>query len=148
MNKIDLSNQKRTVFVEAYACSDYGDGPQYAKLIVDQAFCEKLLRLQKLCVENCLTELRICDSPDRWGPGEIENECRFTGPELVITPSSFWFVDQPKHASYHVETRAQDISAFVNVVATSCEPLFLGDDPGALDDLLLDLLEQEEVESA
>ena len=76
MNKIDLSNQKRTVFIEAYTCSDYGDGPQYARLLVDQAFCEKLLRLQKLCVENCLTELRICDSPDRWGPGEIENECR------------------------------------------------------------------------
>lgn len=135
-------------FIEAYACDDDGDGPQYAEILVDLAFCEKLLRLQKQCVTSNLSEVSVYDSPNSWGPGEIEDELRLTCAEMVVTCDNFWFVDQPKHASYHIETRLQGIDHFIEQLKNaeaelpSCDgvSVLLGDDT---DDLAENIREAE-----
>lgn len=100
------------VYIEAYACDDDGDGPEFAVLNVDLAFCAKLLHLRQQCIDNRLSELRVYDAPDKWGPGDIGEELRLTCAELVVTPASFWFTDNPKHANYSIETRLQYIDDF------------------------------------
>lgn len=101
------------VYIEAYACDDHGDGPQFALLNVDLAFCEKLMRLRQQCIDSNLSELRVFDAPDNWGPDNFAEELHLTCAELVVTRDSFWFTDSPKHASYNIETRLQDIDGFI-----------------------------------
>lgn len=128
--------QDRLVYFEAYACTDNADGPEFAKLLVDQHFCDKLKRLQKLVVDHKLSELRVYDGPDSWGPGDIEDNLRLTCAELVVTSSTFWFTDQPKHADYHIETRSQGIDSFIAAVAQGEGTLFFSDDPKATQDIV------------
>jgi len=117
----------KPVFIEAYACSDYGDAPRFAKLFATKTFCEQLAKLQALCVEHDLSELCVYESPDAWGPGNIEDELRLTCAELVVTKSAFWFKDHPKHSDYTIETRAQDIDVFIEAVSSEGgTPLFFG----------------------
>lgn len=132
--------RERIAFVEAYAASDFGDGPSFAKLVANSDFVVKLRQLAALCVTHRLSELRTYDSPSLWGPRDIEGELRLNCGELVVTPSSFWFVDQPKHASYHIETRAIEIEAFCESIASApCnDPLYFGDQEASLKDAVIE----------
>ena len=122
------------VYLEAYACDDYGDGPTFAELDVTPEFCARLQRLAALGTEHQLTELRVSDGPDTWGPGDVAQDMYFTMPELVVAGDSFWFTDHPKHAKYSVETRAIGITGFCDAVAKQArsDPLFFGEDVDAL----------------
>ena len=130
------ANDEKAVYVEAYACSEYGDGPRFAKLLVGTEFVGKLRKLSALCTEHGLSELRVYDSPELWGPGDVEGELRLTCAEMVVTSSSFWFVDTPKNGNYHIETRAQDIETFLKAVDSV--PLgvasYFGDSPDDIEE--------------
>lgn len=108
--------KKTRVFIEAYACDDNGDGPRFATVEVDDVFLSRLLTLRVLCGQHKLTEVRVEAGPDRWGPGDDVADLRLESDELVVSQNSFWFVAQPKHSQYHVETRMQDIAAFYDAV--------------------------------
>lgn len=126
----------RLVFFEAYACGDANEGPTFAKLLVDDDFCDKLQSLRQFVVDNKLSEIRVYNGPNSWGPGNVEEELRFDCAEMVVASSAFWFVDQPKHADYHVETRIQDIDAFLEKVSQGSDTLYFGDDPEELQQLV------------
>ena len=139
--------QCHKAYIEAYASSDYGDGPTFAKVLVTPELLDKLRKLSGLCVEHGLSELRVYDSPELWGPGEIESELRLICGELVVTKSSFWFVDQPKNAEYHIETRAQEIEDFFKAIAddTSGVALYFGVDEHTVEEAVIETeLETEE----
>lgn len=131
---IPRGKRDRTVYIEAYSCDNpsYGAGPQYAKLVVDGHFCEKITRLSALCKAHSLSEVRVYDGPDSWGPPGIEEELRLNCAEMVVTNHGFWFVDHPKHANYSIETRCHDIDKFITVINEGEEPIFLGDNPEQL----------------
>lgn len=118
----------RTVFVQAYA-TDEGAGPGYARLEVTPGFIHTLQALRALCKEVGLTEARISDAPEQWGPGTSEEDLRLTAPELVVTPSWFWYEDVPKHMPFRIETACEDIDRFVEAVSGPGEPLYIGIDP-------------------
>lgn len=118
----------RTVYLQAYA-TDEGAGPGYARLEVTPSFIHTLQALRALCKEVGLTEARIADAPEQWGPGTSEEELRLTAPELVVTPSLFWYEDVPKHMPFHIETACEDIDRFVEAVLGPGEPLYIGIDP-------------------
>ena len=128
------------VYLEAYACDDYSEGHTFAELDVTPEFCARLQRLAALGTEHQLTELRVSDGPNAWGPGDVEQDMRFTMPELVVAGDSFWFTDHPKHAKYSVETRGIGITEFCDAVAKQArsDPLFFGDDVDALKDCVAD----------
>lgn len=118
----------RTVYLEAYA-TDQGSGPGYATLEVTPDFIHKVQALRALSREVGLTQVRVTDAPHLWGPGTSEEDLRLTAPELVVTPTMFWFEDVPKHMPFHIETACQDIDRFVEIVSGPGEPLYLGIDP-------------------
>lgn len=120
------------VFSEAYACSDFGDGPTYATFIVTQEFVDSLANMRSIVIDNELSECRKWGSPENWGAGGIEDELRLTSGELVVTRDSMWFRDQPKHADYHIETRAIDIEELLQRYAGSDSEIYMGDDPDEL----------------
>lgn len=101
---------------EAYETGNSGDGPSYAVLDVQPANVALLRKLNALCEEHKLSEVRCYDAPDAWGPGDVEEQLRFTCGELVVTRGGFWFRDQPKHADGHVETRVVSLTDFLQAV--------------------------------
>jgi hypothetical protein len=117
----------KKAYIEAYACSDYGDGPLFAMRSVTPKFIAKLNQLSNLCKDHNLSEVRVYDYPDWWGPGDEDELCLTCG-ELVVTKTDFWYVDQPKHSDYNIETRAQGITEFLNDIKSSSDDvLFFGE---------------------
>jgi len=129
----------RTVYLQAYATDD-GNGPGYARLEVTPGFIHQVQAVRALCKEIGLTEARISGAPEQWGPGTSEEELRLTAPELVVTPTMFWFEDVPQHMPFHIETACEDIDRFVEAVSGPGEPLYIGIDPD-------DVAEQNATES-
>lgn len=116
-----------TVFIEAYASDDDGDGPAYIRLDVDQAFVDRLKKLHGLVAENVLSELRVYALPDEW---DAQEELDLVNSELVLTSSEFWFTADVSHTDYNAESRGQNIDAFINAVQAheGSEPIYLGSD--------------------
>ena len=130
MNTTTKPKEAAKVYIEAYAASDNGDGPRFAEVWATQEFLARLNRLSGLCTEHSLSELRVFDSPEAWGPGDVAEDLRLTGGELVVTENSFWFVDAPKNTDYHIETRAQNIAQFCDMVKQlNGDTAYLGEDP-------------------
>lgn len=98
-------NKPFTLYWEAYACDEWGEGPAWAKLEITQVFVDELHKLQTQCLRD-----KVSISVDRtvieW---DCDDTLRLRGDEMHVTPSSVWFSAYPKHASYSVETRLMDI---------------------------------------
>lgn len=141
------------LIVEAYACDEFGDGPAYAVVTVDQPFLDKLVRFSRVCQENGLKSVTGDVGPDRW---DGEDELRLRGDSLQVYGDSFWFTAYPKHASYNVETRNIEIGDLLDIaeagpgapVQNDCfrwsdGRLYYASDPGLVDDLI-DMIEESE----
>ena len=140
------------VYIQAGAAAEDSDAPSYGSFRADEAFRQNLLRLKDLCEVHGLSEIRVRSGCD-WGPGDIEDELRLQGDELVVAGDMFWFVTQPKHADYHVETTWQSVNEFVEATRQHVgeDPLRYGDlDDDEWEELLSDSVEhddEKEVES-
>lgn len=122
-----VPNWTRTVYIEAYATNEY-EGPLYARVEVTRDFIRTLERARTLCSEHGLSQARITDAPDEWGPGTIGDDLQLTAPELVVTTDLFWFTDVPKHMPFHIETACETIDRFIETVSGPGEPIYLGVD--------------------
>jgi hypothetical protein len=101
---------EKVIFIEAFACDEYGNGPRYAKVVIDDAFIKDVKFLSDLINTHDLSEIRRWISPDAWGPKDIEDDLRLQGGELVVVRGgTFWFSDSPKNTNYTVETRQVSI---------------------------------------
>lgn len=129
---------QQEIIIEAYACDDYGDGPCFAKVIVNDFLVEKIKTLASIIEEHGLSEVRVYMSPEDWGPSKVVDELRLQGGELVVIPGGdFWFTDKPKHADYSVETRAVSLDTVLKGIEAG-EYIF-----GRNVDDLRELLEEE-----
>ena len=69
------------LFIEAYACDDNGDGPEWAVIEDPLALLAQAQKLEIVVEENSLSEARVWGSPDAWGPAGVEDDLRLTGDE-------------------------------------------------------------------
>lgn len=93
--------------IDAYALDEWGDGPLYAIVTVNQAFLDRLQRLHRLCVDEKLESASISAWPDEWNG---DDELHFRGDSMhVWSDGRFWFSTRPKHAEYQCECRGVDI---------------------------------------
>lgn len=131
-------------YIEAYSTDDFGDGPEFAVLTDPTALCEQLQRLAALCQDNNMSEVRVYDGPDSWGPGNVAEDLRLQNPQLVVDGGAFWFIANPKNASYSVETRPVDIDHFIESVQSDRSgPLYFGDNVDELEERVTELLDDE-----
>ena len=149
-SKAPTIDQPFDLVIDAYAVSEFGDGPAYAELAVDQAFIDRLVRLCRLGQENDLESVTVAAAPDRW---DNQEELRIRGDSLRVFGGAFWFEAHPKHADYGVETRSIGIDALLTIAAAgpnmspadecfrwSNGRLYYAGDPRLLTDLI-DLVE-------
>lgn len=114
--------------VEAYAVSEFGDGPSFAEFMVDQSFLGRIDRLRRVCKEYALESVSVWSSPENW---DNQEELRIRDDSLrVFHGNSFWFEAHPKHADYNVETQQIEIDDLFRVA----EKISCGDTENPLPD--------------
>jgi len=134
------------LIVDAYAISEFGDGPAFAEITVDQAFVDRVIRLRRVCKENDLESVSVWSYPDRWDNEDLKVRDESL---RVYHGESWWFEGHPKHADYNVETRAIEIDDLLKVIEAgpggtvphsrfrwSNGTLYYASDPGLLTDLI------------
>lgn len=142
-NIAPLADRQMTVIVPAFATSDDGDGPSYCRFLFTERFACRLRHLQRVLTENHLSELRVLDGPDRWGPGDVADEMRFNLAELVLTDGVFWFADSPKHTDYHVNSDLVEIKALMDAFDAGEAQYLIG-----VSDGVLELVAEDEAQDA
>ena len=101
------------IFIEAYACSDFAEGPSFATFRLTESLIEELQTMAQLCALHGFSEILI-PRGCLWGPNTIQDELRLQSDELVVCCDAFWFRATPKHSDYHVESRAQPIADVID----------------------------------
>lgn len=109
-----------TLFVEAFACDEYGSAPDWARLTIDQEFLQALAESQQLCVDKSLDHLARDYGWATWADERDGHSYRIQGVELMVGTRSFWLQGRPKHCYYNVETRSIEIAEFFKAVGPDC----------------------------
>lgn len=113
------------LFIVCSAADENYTAPDYCKVSLTQEFVDRMLKLQALCVEQDLSELREWRRVE-WGGkdtdlGEDES-WRMEMEELAVGKNSMWLSAEPKHGNYRVESRAIEIDKLVQALQTKVSP--------------------------
>ncbi|WP_156923758.1 hypothetical protein [Massilia alkalitolerans] len=145
-----MNQQKaeQAVYLDAYSTvsGSLEIEPTYAKITAGDIFMAQIKRLHALCQKEQLNEVRLSYAPDMWGPVGVEDSMRGECPELVVTQSSFWFADRGRHQEGHVETRSVSILHLTQALASATGPIFLCNDPAALENFIAEEEQDDEEE--
>lgn len=102
------------LYVDAFSCDAFGEGPAWASVTLTQEFVQELLRMQDLCENNHLSQVSKHYHADNW---DRADDLNIQGDTLEVGSTSWWFRAQPKHTDYHVETRLMNIKDMMAVLA-------------------------------
>lgn len=133
----------KTLVMSAHCTDDYQAGPSLATVHSPDQLLLRVKELQKLAADNDLSELRVYSGCD-WGPYGYEEEARLTCGELVVTPVGFWFLDNPKNASYTVESTVIYTEDLEKALASDDDTIYLGNEIEDLKESHQDYLEARE----
>lgn len=99
-------------FVLYWGCSEWVDGPQWARMEVTQAFVDEVHRLHAHCLGHHVSVSKNLLLAE-W---ENSAEYRPGGDELHVSASFLWLSTRPKHADYDVETHLIGIKEFFDAI--------------------------------
>ncbi len=95
------------ILVECYPVSEYGEGPNWALLKLDQAFLAQITKLQKLVVSQDLRFVAVdIDVADYDNDAEDDSAWNCHDWDLYVSQDRFWLRTLPKHAEIACESRA------------------------------------------
>ncbi|MGJ7538177.1 MULTISPECIES: hypothetical protein [unclassified Variovorax] len=92
--------------------------PSFAQVQVDEELCVEIMRLQRLCIDRELGEVRLDIAPLRWGPDDARTDLALFRDQLIVTQTAFQFAVQSGALCGRVKTCAQNIVAFIRSVDT------------------------------
>jgi len=99
-----------TVVVDAFSTNDFEDGPVYAAFVVNEEFLRRIHAVRSVVERMNLSHAGLFISPEKWGPGDIENNLRLQSCELVISPTGYsYFEAKPKFGAF-IQSRGRDLS--------------------------------------
>lgn len=130
----------KTVYLEAYAIDDVGDGPRYAAVQLTPELWARIKSLALMCEVHKLAYVVDHEGPER----DAEDELRLTNHEMMVDSSSVWFRATPKHCFYSVETRAVPGARLETFLESNDEVMYFGDNC----EQLAEMVQAELVESA
>lgn len=104
------SQATRTFVTKAYATVDDTQQPDYCAFQVNEAFFTRVAALVQLCAAHELTQVRVGDAPELWGPAGIEEEARLRTYELVVwRGGEFIYCSEPKNSGGCFESRSMKL---------------------------------------
>jgi hypothetical protein len=106
------------LLVNVYACTDEGEAPAWAAILVTQEFINQLLELKRMGFDKDLDSVAVSSSEVSWA-GEEDNfrSFRIRNEELHVNQFGWYFSGDPKHCSYSVETRMIDFLEFFKALS-------------------------------
>lgn len=116
-----------TLYLEAFSTGpdSWSSDPDWAMVVIDQAFIDQLLALQALCQERELGHVAAFGDPT-WQGEHRDNEdadedadetpVSMDSGHLYVSAHSWWFHAVPRHASYAIETRLLDINVLLDAL--------------------------------
>lgn len=125
-----LGKCRFTVFFEAHSISDYGDSPGWLIVDIDETWLENLARLSRLAADNQLDWVQESAGEywDDWERFRLDNELF-----CVTAGGSAYWETYPKHANYHIETKAVSVRDLGELLRSGLEGthevLYYGMDP-------------------
>jgi hypothetical protein len=102
-----------SLYIDAFAVDEFGEGPGWALVEVTPEFVKELLDAQQIVVSKKLDHVALDHVMLDWGNADT---LRIQGDTFVVSDTSFWFKGYPKHCSYAVEARMIDIDLLLNVI--------------------------------
>ena len=142
-----------TLYVNAFSCDEWGEGPTWCKLTIDQHFIDTVLELQALCKAKGLDQTTKSWGVDAWGQSDSLN---LRDEDLAVGKHSWWIRARPKHADYDCETRMLDIGWLLEALGnrTSTEYLawrkdvLLYDSASNIKGMVEELVDNEELDES
>jgi aryl carrier-like protein len=134
-----MNINQRHLVIQTNEVDDSFDQPKCAVIQATDEFVAELDRLRNLCAQHGLDSVRVIYAPDKWLPEESAAELRMSSPSMVVTPSSFWFEDQPKHAQGHLESVIVDIDQVFDWLKAGDADLMVADNEDELDEFLQEI---------
>lgn len=118
----------KTAYIQANDIGDQLITPSGVVLRVDEGFIRRVQALRSVCNSNHLESVTVARAPDAWLPIGLDSELHLSTPRLIVTPDSFWFADQPKHARDHIECIPVLIDSLLEWFAKDADALTVSDD--------------------
>lgn len=96
-----------TLYTDAFVTDEFGEGPSWARIVIDEAFLERLLTMRRIAAKHRLSDVSEYCEPDSWSPWAVNplGMSQVQNAELQVTEKSFWFCAPVKHTDYAVESR-------------------------------------------
>lgn len=107
-----------TLYIGAFAVSEWGDSPDWARVDIDQEFIDVLLEMQALCKDGKLNEAARYWNID-WDQSVVS---RMDACQLLVGTRSWWFQAYPKYADYACETRMIELEQLFAVLGDATRP--------------------------
>jgi hypothetical protein len=98
-----ILQESAVLYVDTFACNEFGEDPEWATLHLDQEFLGELLKLRQVCLDSGLSHVAVDWDAIPWETGgafQLEND------SLYVTAERWWFRANPRHMGEAVETRA------------------------------------------
>ena len=109
------------LFIDAFVCDEWGSGPSWACVEVDQKFIDMLLDMQHVCKTKNMEDVSRDASP-MW---EGEDEHRMENDQLIVGHHRWWLRANSRHCDYAVETRSIDVEWLLDALSTGASNDFL-----------------------
>lgn len=95
-----------TLFIDAFACDDWAESPNWVKVLVTPEFVQTILENQALA-QNGRSEIQLDVGPDAW---DLEAVIPLDVEGLSVTSSEFWYSAIPMHQNFKWQSRPLPIA--------------------------------------
>lgn len=109
-----LSFEPFSLYMSAYVCDEWGEGPDWAVITITPEFIVELQQFQELVANKGYGDM----SMQGWAPNWDSDDTYRVGTEsMSVTSTEFYFEGYPKHVSYQVRTASVPIAGLLAAIA-------------------------------
>jgi len=117
-----------TLYVRAFACEEYGEAPNWARIVVTPELLTRLMQLRHVVHTTTVNCISDWGDPDLWSSERESLQANHKDAQdfmddekpremdhgfLYVSATRFWYRTRPKHANYNVETCAINFEALL-----------------------------------
>lgn len=118
-----LVEQPFVLLLNAFACDEWGESPDFAVLDIDERVAQEILRARDMVRAQGLTHAELDFSAHQWSTdfGDAFS-LNLRGDALQAWSHTWLLTARPKHSNYNVETRAVSYENFDALLAGKALP--------------------------
>ena len=115
--------QTVTLYVRVSVQDESGEGPEWAKILIDEPFMAKLKKMRDAVIALRVVSMTDWADPERWGPWAansiFEEYSGLSEAQLEVSKDGFWYSAPVKHGDYFVETALVSFDLLAEALAAN-----------------------------